>query len=103
MSSLNPQIMHIVLFKWTDEATKAAIQAAAQALIDLKDKVPGILEISCGSNFSDRSQGFTHALVVRFKDRATLEAYGPHPDHQLVVHNHIGPIRADVLAIDYEI
>ena len=103
MSSLNPQIMHIVLFKWTEEATPEAIQAAVQALRDLKDRVPGILEISCGPNFSDRGKGFTHGLVVRLMDRAALDAYGPHPDHQRVVHNHISPIRADVLAVDYEI
>ncbi len=103
MSSLNPQIMHIVLFKWTEEAKPEAIHAAVQALRDLKDRVPGILEISCGANFCDRSQGFTHGLVVRFTDRAALDAYGPHPNHQHVVNNHISPIRADVLTVDYEI
>ena len=103
MSSLNPQIMHIVLFRWTDEATPEAIQQAVEALNDLRDKVPGILEISCGANFSDRAKGFTHGLVVRLTDRAALDAYGPHPAHQKVVVEHISPIRADVLAVDYEL
>ena len=103
MSSLNPRIMHIVLFKWTDEATPAAIDAAVQALRDLKTTVPGIIELTCGENFSDRNKGYTHGLVVHFTNRDALEAYGPHPDHQLVVNNHISPIRADVLAVDYEL
>ena len=103
MASLNPEIMHIVLFKWIDEATPEAIQQAVHALLDLKNKVPGILEISCGANFSDRGQGFTHGLVVRLTDRAALDAYGPHPAHQKVVVKHINPIRADVLVLDYEL
>lgn len=103
MSLLDPQIMHIVLFRWTEEATPDAIRRAIQELRELKTKVPGILEISCGENFSDRSKGFTHGLVVRFTDRAALDQYGPHPEHQRVVHEHISPIRADVLAVDYEL
>src|SRR5438046_2919424 len=103
MSSLNPQIMHVVLFKWTDEATPAAIHAALQALRGLTDRVPGVLEITCGPNFSDRNKGWTHGLVVRFADRAALEGYIPHPEHQAVVHEHISPIRADILVVDYEL
>ena len=103
MSGQNRQVMHIVLFKWTAGAAPDAIQAAVQGLRDLRDKIPGILDLSCGENFCDRGQGFTHALVVRFTDREALDIYGPHPEHQSVVKNYIGPIRADVLAVDYEI
>jgi hypothetical protein len=48
-------------------------------------------------------KGFTHGLVVRFADRAGLESYGPSEAHQRVVKNLISPIRADVLALDYEL
>jgi hypothetical protein len=101
MSSTTGQVVHIVLFRWTPEATPEAIDQAMQALVELKEKVPGILYLSCGPNFTDRSQGYTHGLVVRFADRAALEAYGPHPEHQRVVQNLIVPIRADLLALDY--
>lgn len=103
MSSLNRQILHVVLFKWNEDASPAAIEAALEALRGLKAKVPGILELSCGPNFSDRNKGFTHGLVVRFEDHDALDGYGPHPDHQFVVHNHISPIRADILVVDYEL
>jgi len=95
-------VEHIVLFKWTEEATPEAIEKVVVGLRRLKDQVPNILALSCGENFSERSQGFTHGLVVRFPDRAALEVYGPHPAHQHVVQNYINPIRADVLAMDYE-
>ena len=44
----------------------------------------------------------THGLVVRLTDRAALEAYGLHPEHQRVLQNFIDPIRADILALNYE-
>lgn len=95
-------VEHIVLFRWTQEASREAIDNAMTELRGLKDKIPGIIDLSCGANFTDRSKGYTHAVVVRFPDRAALEAYIPHPEHQRVVQNVFGPIRADVLAVDYE-
>jgi len=65
-------------------------------------QIPGIADLSIGANFSDRTKGYTHGLVVRFTDRSALETYCPHPEHQRVLQNFINPIRADVLAFDYE-
>ena len=96
-------IEQIVLFRWTDEASQEAKDRVVTELRGLKGKIPGIVDLSCGTNFCDRAKGYTHGLVVRFKDRAALEAYGPHPEHQRVVKNFITPIRADVLAVDYEV
>ena len=102
--SLNKSMIeHIVLFRWTDAASAEAKETVMAELRKLKGKIPGIVELSCGTNFSDRSQGYTHGLVVRFTDRAALQAYGPHPEHQRVVQTFINPIRADILALDYEI
>ena len=95
-------VEHIVLFRWTDEASQQAKDNAVAELRNLKSKIPGIVDLSCGTNFSDRAKGYTHGLVVRFKDRAALETYGPHPEHQRVVQNFITPIRAEILALDYE-
>ena len=95
-------IEHIVLFRWTDEASQEAKDGAVEELRKLKGKIPGIVDLSCGANFSDRAKGYTHGLVVRFKDRAALEVYGPHPEHQRVVQNFINPIRGEILALDYE-
>ena len=95
-------IEHIVLFRWTDEASQEAKDKVIAELRSLKSKIPGIIDLSCGANFSDRAKGYTHGLVVRFADRAALQAYGPHPEHQRIVQNLIKPIAADILALDYE-
>jgi hypothetical protein len=96
-------VEHIVLFRWKEEASQEARDSAVAELRKLKGKIPGIVDLSCGANFSDRAKGYTHGLVVRFKDHAALEAYGPHPEHQCVVQIFITPIRADILALDYEL
>lgn len=96
-------IEHIVLFRWKLSATPEQIQQAMTALKNLKPKINGILDLSCGENFSDRSKGFTHGLVVRLKDRQTLNAYFPHPEHQVVVELYIKPILDDILSVDYEL
>jgi len=96
-------IEHIVLFRWNNATTEEAIENVLTELRGLKNKIPGIVDLSCGANFCDRAKGYTHGLVVRFTNRAALEAYGPHPEHQRVVQNLIKPISADILALDYEI
>lgn len=75
---------------------------AVTELRQLKNKIPGIVDLSCGANFSDRAKGYTHGLVVRFKDRTALESYLALPEHQRVVQNFIRPFSADILAMDYE-
>lgn len=96
-------IEHIVLFRWSEAASQEAMGDAMAELRKLKNKIPGIADLTCGANFSSRAKGYTHELVVRFKDRAALEAYGPHPEHRRVVQQFITPISAEILAFDYEI
>jgi hypothetical protein len=103
MGPAKGEVMHVVLFKWKPEATPEQIERVMEALRELPEKIPGIRELTCGENFCERAQGFQHGLVVRFADRAALDAYGPHPAHQEVVQSLILPLRESVLALDYEI
>lgn len=96
-------VEHIVLFRWTPDATPDQVTRVVDGLRALQGRVPGILDLSCGEDFSGRAQGYTHALVVRFTDRAALDAYGPHPAHRHVVETYVNPIRDDVLALDFAI
>ncbi len=96
-------VEHIVLFKVKAGAAADAVAAMVSGLHGLQARVPGIVGLSVGSNFSDRNKGFTHGLVVRFEDRAALDGYLPHPAHREVVEKLIRPISEDVLVVDYEI
>lgn len=96
-------IEHIVLFKLKTDASEGKKRALLDALLALKNSVPGIVQASAGINFSARAQGYTHGFVVRFKDRAALDAYLPHPAHVAVVESHVKPLSEGVLALDYEL
>ncbi|HEX3624721.1 MAG TPA: Dabb family protein [Verrucomicrobiae bacterium] len=96
-------VAHIVLLRWTENASQEAIDAVMTELRDLRNKIPGIVDVTSGKNFSERAKGFTHGLIFHFKDRAALEGYLPHPEHQRVVQKILSPIRADALIFDYEL
>jgi hypothetical protein len=75
-------IIHTFLFQWkpgTTEAQKARAQTEIQAL---QGQIPGLLETYTGVNFSPRSLGYEFGGVMKFTDRAALDAYGTHPVHQ---------------------
>lgn len=61
-----------------------------------------ILAVSLGRIYSKRSQGYTHALVVRFPSRDALEGYAVHPSHSRVLAQFVMPYCEDVIAVDYE-
>ena len=96
-------IEHVVLFKVKAGMPAASVKAMVDGLAGLKRRVPGIVDLSVGANFTDRNKGFTHGLVVRFRDKAALETYLPHPAHQEVVQSYIRPIIEDLIALDYEV
>ncbi len=95
-------VEHILLLRWSEKADPEAIDRAIMELRGLKEKIPEIMDLSLGTNFSERAKGFTYGMVFRFKDRAALNAYIQHPEHQHVVKTFINPIRAEILVFDYE-
>lgn len=95
-------VVHIVLFKWAEDATPEQIEAVMTGLRGMQGRIEGLEYVSCGENFSTRAQGFTHGLVTRFTDRNALDAYMTDPVHVEVIKNYINPIRNDTLAFDYE-
>ncbi|HHT01395.1 MAG TPA: Dabb family protein [Firmicutes bacterium] len=94
-------IEHIVLLKKKPEATDEQMEELVARLKALQDKIPNILDLTVGYNFSARGQGFTIGLVVRFPDKAALEVYQPHPAHQEVV-QYIRTVVSDLIVVDYE-
>ena len=95
-------VEHLVILKFKKDTTQEQIEDFLAGAKGLRDKFDGIVDLSVGENFTDRSQGFTHGVCVRFHDRAALEHYLPHPAHMDVVETYIKPILDDIIVIDYE-
>jgi len=98
---MDAEVVHIVLLKWKPGVTPEQVDCARRALLGLREAIPGIVELTCGPNFTERSQGYHFGLVVRFTHRHALEEYLPHPAHRAVVESVINPIRESSLALDY--
>lgn len=94
---------HLVLFKLKPDATPEQKEAMRAGLLSLRERVPGILDLTCGLNFSDRAAGHEIGLVVRLESRAALEGYIPHPAHREVVERDVRPIMESIIVVDYEI
>ena len=77
-------VRHIVVFRYKPDASPQKIQQVTDALIALKDKIPGILAVEHGVNNSPEKldQGFTHVFQLTFTNAAARDTYLPHPDHK---------------------
>ncbi len=96
-------VEHLVILKLKPTTADAEAEALLASIRALPHKIPGILDLQCGRNFSPgRDHGFHLGVRVRFTDRAALAAYGPHPEHQ-PVSARLRDLCDDVLAIDFDI
>jgi hypothetical protein len=80
-------VRHVLLLQQRPDATGNDIDACRVALSELVGVVPGLINFHWGPNIApeERRGGFTHGFSMDFADRASLDAYGPHPQHQLAV------------------
>jgi Stress responsive A/B Barrel Domain len=93
--------IHTFLFQWHPSVTAEMKNRAAREIRALQGQVPGLLETSYGTNISSRSQGFTHGGVMKFRDKAALDAYSPNPVHQKLV-DWLMPLLKAAAELDYE-
>ena len=78
-------IDHLVFLAVREDASPEDVEDLISSIRGLEDTVPGVVDLSVGENFSERSGGYTHGLFVRFESREDLQGYMKHPDHLAVV------------------
>jgi hypothetical protein len=94
-------VEHLVLFKMKAEATTADEDTLLAALVGLT-AIETVVELSCGRNFSPRSQGHALGLRVLCETRESLQTYLDHPLHQAALQEAILPVIESVTVVDYE-
>ncbi|MFZ9061059.1 MAG: Dabb family protein [Steroidobacteraceae bacterium] len=95
------RVNHLVIIKFKEGVTETRIATHLAALASLRAKMPElIVDLSLGRNFTDRAQGYTHAVTVTLSSKEALPAYLQHPEHQAVA----AGLREDAeyLVLDYE-
>ncbi len=75
-------VIHMFAFRWKNGVTEQQIDKVISGIQALQGKIPGLTETFVGRNFSPRGQEFGLGGVMKFTDRAALDGYGPHPEHQ---------------------
>ena len=96
------KLFHVVSLKFKPDATKEQIKAVEESFAGLKEKIPGIVAMTWGTNVSPEKhdKGFTHCFILVFDDEKARDAYLPHPDHK-AFGKVLGPVMADVFVIDF--
>ena len=93
-------VNHMVWIKFNEGTTPAAIEEHLAGLRSLPDHVPGILELTLGTNFTERARGFTHGMMVLLSDRDALAAYAVLPAHVAVASRLVKD--GEVMALDFD-
>ena len=91
-------IRHIVMFRLQD---KADAEAAVAQLRSMDGKIESLRSIEAGINVVDAERNYDVAIHTTFDDRAGLDEYAVHPEHQPVIQWMRAHTTGSV-AIDYE-
>ena len=97
-------IRHLVLLKFSEEATTERRAELAAAFAGLATQIPQVRSLEWGCNVSPEGldKGFTHCFLVTFNNEADRDAYLPHPAHRAFL-GELKPWLADVLVVDYSV
>lgn len=99
-------IKHIVMWRLrdhalgNDKATNA--QLVKEKLEALHGKIPGMLKIEVGIDFSASDQSADVVLYSEFEDRQALDVYQAHPEHE-ALKPFVQAVRSDRLMVDYAV
>ena len=94
---------HVVMMRWSPEATAEQRQAAADAVRRLPGLIPEIRSYAVGSDAGVNDGNHDFVVVGDFDDVAGYLVYRDHPDHTAAIREYIAPILAERAAIQYEI
>lgn len=94
-------LKHVVLFKFADPSP-ANLGRAADALRSLMGVVPTLRAIEVGLDTTRSDRCYDLCLTTEFDDRAGMQAYAVHPDHQEVV-SLLKSLTTGAAVVDYEV
>jgi hypothetical protein len=95
-------IRHVVLFRWTEEATEEQKQRVAAEIARLPSFVPSLRAFHIGSDLGINPGNFDFAVAADFDDADGYLAYRDHPEHRAMISQFILPVAAHRVAVQYE-
>jgi hypothetical protein len=99
-------VKHIVFWRFHDEADGRAkeenLQIAKKMIEGMQGKIPGLIKVEAGINFSQSPNAYDLALYSEIESPKALEVYRVHPEHAKVK-DFLADVRYEVGAVDYEV
>jgi hypothetical protein len=99
-------VRHIVLWRLKESANgRSKAENAAdikRRLEDLNGKIPGMIKLEVGFDFSRTSESSDIVLYSEFESRAALDAYQTHPLHD-AVKPYVMAARDERRLVDYSV
>ena len=93
---------HLVLFTVNEYSSAEDVADMLQSLQALRSKVPSVIDITVGENFSERGGPYTHGLFARFQTPDDLQAYLKHPEHRAAADKLNTLAHPDRIVVDYD-
>jgi len=84
------------------EGADAAANMAkmSEMLLALKGVVPGLVELTCGTDFNRSAFAYDFALYSTLESRDALAVYQDHPEH-VKARNFIGKVTESRVVVDF--
>jgi len=95
-------IRHVVMFRWTAEATPEQKQRVPEELGRLPALLPTLRAYRLGADLGLVEGNFDFAVAADFDDLDGYLAYRDHPEHQAIIAKYTRPIIAERAAVQYE-
>ena len=95
-------IVHIVIFKFSDENKEQNIKKAKEMLISLDNDLDIIKQMEVGVNFDESERAFDMSLYSKFDSKEDLSTYATHEKHLKVV-EFIKSVATESKVVDYEV
>jgi hypothetical protein len=95
-------IRHVVMMRWTPEATEEQKRRVAAELSRLPALLPVLRAYRMGADLGVNEGNFEWAAVADFDDLDGYLTYRDNPEHRAIIAEFIRPIMAERAAIQYE-
>lgn len=96
---IREMLIHVVCFKYRADVPESAREEHRRTLAGLAS-LEGIVELTVGADVVHSARSFDTALVVRFADRAALDAYQRNPVH-VPIAQHGVTLAEQIVAVDF--
>ena len=96
-------IKHIVFWNIKEDLDLEGVYEEMKIRVEaMNGKIPGLVKVELGKDFSDTDASFNIALYSEFQDDEALVGYQNHPVH-LHVKEFIGAVTSSRAVVDYKI